>query len=198
VSAPVRVARTSALALPRLGDERAALLKAIQDAIARGGWVLCLGHVQPDGDALGSALALAFAIRQAGGQALVSFDPGPLPFGLPPSLNFLPGANLLADPRRVLADESSPAAVVTFDTGSAERLGCFTPFVADRAQDSPVLVIDHHARGDAFGAIRLIDGSAAATAELIAGLIDELGVPFDADIATCLYAGLASDTGSFR
>ena len=61
-----------------------------------------------------------------------------------------------------------------------------------------MLAIDHHARGVGFGSVRLIDPSAAATAELVAELIDGLGVPFDRDIATCLYVGLASDTGSFR
>ena len=62
----------------------------------------------------------------------------------------------------------------------------------------PVLVVDHHACGAPFGTQRFIDVEAAATAELVASLIDGLGVALTADMATCLYAGLASDTGSFR
>jgi phosphoesterase RecJ-like protein len=166
-------------------------------SIAGDGWVLCVGHVQPDADALGSALALAFAIDSAGGTAYVSFDPGPLAFGMPPSLDFLPGEQLLRDPRQ-LAEGPPPAAVITFDTGTAERLGVLAPYAVPHEDGTPVIVIDHHAQGTAFGSMRLIDAGAAATAELIAELIDELGVSFDAAIATCLYAGLASDTGSFR
>ncbi len=156
-----------------------------------------LGHIQPDADALGSALALAFAIRSAGGDACVSFDPGPLPFGMPPSLDFLPGEQLLISPAALL-QRPAPAAVITFDTGTLERLGALVPFAEPREDGPPVIVIDHHARGSAFGSMRMVDAGAAATAELIADLIDQLGVPFDGPIATCLYAGLASDTGSFR
>ena len=173
-------------------------LGVVRTAIAGGGWVLCLGHIQPDGDALGSALALASAIRHAGGQAVVSFDPGPLPFGMPPSLSFLPGESLLVDPDRLPEGPAGPAAVITFDTGSIERLGSLARFAATPADGPPVLVIDHHARGVSFGSVRLVDGDVAATAEMVAGLIDALDVPFDVDIATCLYTGLASDTGSFR
>jgi phosphoesterase RecJ-like protein len=192
-----RVARPSALSSPPVDVDHAGVLNVIKQAIAGDGWVLCVGHVQPDADALGSALAMAFAIRSAGGNAYVSFDPGPLAFGMPPSLDFLPGEHLLLSPA-ILRSEPAPAAVITFDTGTPERLGLLEPFAEPREGGPPVIVIDHHARGSAFGTMRLVDAGAAATAELIADLIDELGVSFDAAIATCLYAGLASDTGSFR
>jgi bifunctional oligoribonuclease and PAP phosphatase NrnA len=188
--------RPAVVLAPREADQAMAL-DLIRTAIS-GGWVLCIGHIQPDADALGSALALAFAIGRAGGHALVSFDPGPLAFGLPPSLRFLPGEQLLTDPERLLDSPDSPAAVITFDTGSVERLGRLAPFTVLRSGGPPVLMIDHHARGERFGTLRYIDPGAAATAELVAGLIDGLGVSFNADIASCLYAALASDTGSFR
>ncbi len=180
-----------------LAAERAAAIDLLQGAVSGGGWVLCLGHIQPDGDALGSALACAIAVRAAGGAARVSFDPGPLPFGLPPSLAFLPGVELLMEPGAVPTGAGGPAVVVTFDTGSVERLGQLAQF-ADGSSDTPVLAVDHHARGNAFGSVRLVDPAAAATAELVAELIDGLGVAFDESIAACLYTGLASDTGSFR
>jgi phosphoesterase RecJ-like protein len=200
------ISQPEAAALPGIAaiTSFAEALGLIRTAIAGGGWVLCLGHIQPDGDALGSALALAYAIRRAGGRAVVSFDPGPLPFGLPPSLHFLPGAHLLVDPETVATmaagatGPAGPSAVITFDTGSVERLGALAPCAVTRPGGPPVLVIDHHARGTEFGTVRLVDGSVAATAEMVAALIDALDVPFDADIASCLYTGLASDTGSFR
>jgi phosphoesterase RecJ-like protein len=185
------------LAFPPVDVDHAGVLDVIKTAVDGDGWVLCVGHVQPDADALGSALALAFAIERCGGEAHVSFDPGPLAFGIPPSLDFLPGEHLLLDPKQ-LGKRSAPTAVITFDTGSAERLGVLAAYAEAREDGPPVIVIDHHARGSAFGSMRLVDAGAAATAELIAELIDGLGVPFDEAIATCLYAGLASDTGSFR
>jgi phosphoesterase RecJ-like protein len=192
-----RIARPSALTSAPVDVDHAGVLDVIKEAIAGEGWVLCVGHVQPDADALGSALALALAIRSAGGTANVSFDPGPLAFGMPPSLAFLPGEHLLLAPA-TLRTEPAPAAVITFDTGTSERLGLLEPYAVAAQDGPPVIVIDHHALGSAFGSMRLIDASAAATAELIAELIDQLGVTFDEAIATCLYAGLASDTGSFR
>jgi phosphoesterase RecJ-like protein len=60
------------------------------------------------------------------------------------------------------------------------------------------VVVDHHASNPGFGAVRLVDPEAAATVVLVAELLDGLGVEWDADLATCLYAGLAADTGSFR
>jgi bifunctional oligoribonuclease and PAP phosphatase NrnA len=60
------------------------------------------------------------------------------------------------------------------------------------------VVVDHHASNPGFGDVRLVDGAAPATVVLVAGLLDEIGVPIDEALATCLYAGLAADTGSFR
>lgn len=176
----------------------AAALDVIGAAIASGGPALCVGHIQPDGDALGSALALALAITRAGGRAFVTFDPGELGFGLPPSLQFLPGSHLLVAPDQLPRHAGDPAVVITFDTGSLERLGRVAPLATVAPGGPPIVVVDHHAQGSEFGSLRLVDPHAAATAELVAALIDGLGVAFDEDIATCLYTGLASDTGSFR
>ena len=161
--------------------------------------MLCLGHIQPDGDALGSALALAYAIRRAGGRAVVSFDPGPLPFGLPPSLHFLPGAHLLVDPDRLPSGSSRSVRGdhVRHRLGGTARLVGALRRRRGRADLRSSSSITTPA-APRFGTVRLVDGSVAATAEMVAALIDALGVPFDADIATCLYTGLASDTGSFR
>ena len=185
-------------ALLEFGARYAAALDVIGNAIASDGPVFCVGHVQPDGDALGSALALALAITRAGGRAFVTFDPGELRFGLPPSLAFLPGAQLLVAPDQLSRRAGVPAAVITLDAGSLERLGRVAPLATPRPDGPPVLVVDHHAQGSEFGSLRLVDPHAAATAELVAALIDGLGVAFDEDIASCLYTGLASDTGSFR
>lgn len=170
--------------------------RAALDAITAADEVVLACHVDPDGDALGSMLALTLALRALGKRALAVFpgngarnadDPAP-----PATFGFLPGADTLAV---ATALPQRPAVLVTLDCASAERLGELEP-LADAA--ATVVVVDHHARGTAFGDVRLLDGSAAATAVIVAELIDRLGVPYDRAIATNLYVGLVTDTGRFR
>jgi bifunctional oligoribonuclease and PAP phosphatase NrnA len=151
--------------------------------------VVLSGHVQPDADALGSSLALAEGLRRRGARVLVTF---PNPFTLPPSLGWLPGAEGLVPSSAV---PSSPDVFVSLDAASPARLGELAPLL-DAARTS--VVVDHHASNPGFGDVRLIDGTAPATVCLVADLLDGLGVTLDRGMATCLYAGLAADTGSFR
>jgi phosphoesterase RecJ-like protein len=146
-------------------------------------------HVNPDADAVGSMLALAHVLRRRGARVLPSFS---APFELADSLAGLPGVDLLVAPESVPA---APALLVTLDTGSADRLGSLAPLVDTAAE---VLVVDHHASNTRFGTLHLVDAAAAATAVLVEELVRRLDVALDADIAACLYAGLVTDTGSFR
>jgi phosphoesterase RecJ-like protein len=146
-------------------------------------------HITPDGDALGSMLALALALRRRGIRVIPSFG---APFAVPASLRILAGLDLLVPPADVPA---APRLLVTFDTGSVDRLGS----LGDRVDTArAVLVIDHHASNTHYGTLHLVDPDAAATAVLAEELVRRLGVELDADIATCVYAGLVTDTGSFR
>lgn len=147
-------------------------------------------HVSPDGDALGSALAVGIALQRMGKRVVASF--GDDPFQIPEVLAFLPGQELLVAPGGVPA---SPELFVTFDTGSADRLGLLADRVTGAAR---TLVVDHHATNTRFGTDLLLDVSAAATATMALELVDRLGVELDRDIATCVYTGLTTDTGSFR
>ena len=151
--------------------------------------VVLSGHVQPDADALGSMLALAEALRRQGARVLATF---PDPFTLPASLGWLPGSEGLVPSSAV---PSSPDVFVSLDAASTGRLGELARLVDDAGTS---VVVDHHASNPGFGDVRLIDPGAPATVALVAGLLDELGVTLDVQLATCLYAGLASDTGSFR
>ncbi|GGT50469.1 DHH family phosphoesterase [Actinomadura citrea] len=151
---------------------------------------ICLAcHVVPDGDALGSMLALAQALRTCGKRCLASFGE---PFGVPAILRFLPGQELLVEPARM---PRAPKLMISLDAAGRARLGSLAG-AADRA--GALIVIDHHASNTGFGGVRLVDPDAAATAVLVEELIRRLGVPLDRDIAQGLYAGLASDTGSFK
>ncbi len=159
----------------------------IADVLIRSRCVVLVAHVNPDADALGSALALGLALESLGVDVHVAFD---IPDQTPESLRELPGQHLIT--RRV---PERPDTVVTLDVASVGRLGRLARLL-DCAGTS--VVIDHHASNPGFGQLNWIEPHAAATAMMVAELIDELGVPIDAEIAANLYAGLATDTVNFR
>jgi bifunctional oligoribonuclease and PAP phosphatase NrnA len=156
---------------------------------------VCLAcHVRPDGDALGSMLAVAHALRAPGRprrpHVVASF--GDQPFEVPGILRFLPGTGLLSPPA---CYPDRPRLMVTFDVGSIDRLGALAAHAA-RAEE--LIVVDHHASNTRFGTVNLIDPDAAATAMLAADLVTALGAELTREIAFGLYAGLVTDTGSFK
>jgi phosphoesterase RecJ-like protein len=153
---------------------------------------ICLAcHIRPDADALGSMLAVLLALR-ARGSARVIASFGDQPFVVPRILRFLPGTDLLSPPD---AYPERPQVMVTFDAASADRLGLLDSRAA-RADE--LIVLDHHASNTRFGTVNLVDPAAAATAVLAYDLIGRLGVEITRDIALGLYAGLVTDTGSFK
>ena len=147
-------------------------------------------HLGPDGDALGSMLALTIALQERGKETIASW--GSEPFATPPHYTYLPGLDLLSPPERF---PDVPDLMITFDAGSFERLGSLEPNA--RAARS-LVVIDHHASNDHFGTINLIDPDAAASAVLVYELLKRMGHPLDGDIASCLYTGIVTDTGRFQ
>ncbi|MEU9829945.1 bifunctional oligoribonuclease/PAP phosphatase NrnA [Streptosporangium sp. NPDC048047] len=147
-------------------------------------------HISPDGDALGSTLAVGLALRAVGKRVVASF--GERGFTVPRLLRFLPGQDLLVDPDDYPA---APELMISFDAPIPDRLGELAR-VAGKARE--LVVVDHHPSNTGFGTLNLVDPGAAATAVLAEELIRRLGLPVDRDIATCLYAGLVTDTGSFR
>lgn len=155
--------------------------------------VTLLAHVNPDADALGSALALGLALHRRGVTVRVSFGS---PDSVPETLLPLDHAGLL-----VPADDVPAAAplVVALDTASLGRLGKLGDRVANTiAAGGQVLVVDHHASNTRFGTHHVVDEHAVATAALVASLLDALGVELDAELAGCIYAGIVTDTGGFR
>ena len=176
------------ISIPRAGVESAVTAVLAEAAEARATVVLS-GHVQPDADALGSTLALAEGLRRRGARVLATF---PDPFTLPPSLGWLPGADGLVPSSSV---PSSPDVFVSLDAASPGRLGELARLLDDAGTS---LVVDHHVSNAGFGDVCLVDPGAPATVTIVAGLLDGLGVALDRRLATCLYAGLAADTGSFR
>lgn len=146
-------------------------------------------HVNPDGDALGSMLAVGLAARAAGKTVRCTYAE---PRSVPALFDYLPGLDLLVAPDAI-PDE--PELFLAFDTGALDRLGSLAK-AATHAKTS--IVLDHHATNDGFAAVDLLDPDAAATAVVGRELLGRLGWPLDTDIATCLYTALVTDTGRFQ
>jgi bifunctional oligoribonuclease and PAP phosphatase NrnA len=146
-------------------------------------------HVAPDGDALGSMLALHHVLLAGGRQSVAGFA-GTQVTG--PHYRELPGLDLLTHP---LDYPAEPEVMVTLDCGSLGRLGDLG-INAKAAKE--LIVVDHHVSNTRYGSIHLVDPSAAASAVVVARLIDALGLPLNHDAAVCLYAGLVCDTGRFQ
>jgi bifunctional oligoribonuclease and PAP phosphatase NrnA len=164
-------------------------LRAAAELVGNATDVTLVAHVQPDADALGSALALGLALHRRGAMVRVTFGE---PVAAPESLRALDVAGLLVPPDEVPAQ---PQLLVALDTANRDRLGC----LANRVDTAgAVLVIDHHATNGRFGTHHVVDTAAEATAVLVLRLLDVLDVPVDEPIARCLYAGLVTDTSCFR
>jgi len=147
-------------------------------------------HLGPDGDALGSLLAMTMALRNAGHQTVASW--GSDPFSVPPHYTYLPSLDLLSPPSSF---PPAPELMITFDAGSLERLGTLEP---NARAAGKLIVIDHHVSNDHFGTINLIDGEAAASAVIVFELLKRMALPIGQAIASCLYTGLVTDTGRFQ
>lgn len=141
-------------------------------------------HARPDGDAVGSQLALAYALDALGKQVrLVGRDPVPSPY------QRFPGIDRIALCQS--ADGPADAAVLLecSDVTRPEVAGLDRYFVIN---------IDHHIGNRMYGAVNWFDGSAAACGEMVADIIDALGVAWTREIASHLYLAITTDTGGFR
>jgi phosphoesterase RecJ-like protein len=163
--------------------------QAAVDAVGEAEVAVISCHVHPDGDALGSALALHRALANAGREALVSFSE---PFVVARHYRFLDGLDQLVAPDKVPLDADL---FLCFDAGSLDRLGTLVDAFQGAAR---TVVVDHHASNTRFGDVNLIDAASPASAVLCRELLRRLELPLDTDIATALYTGLVTDTGRFQ
>ncbi|MBS4729878.1 bifunctional oligoribonuclease/PAP phosphatase NrnA [Mycobacterium sp. SM1] len=159
------------------------------ELLAAAATVAVLCHVYPDADTVGAALALGLALERCGTQVQIGLA---APATLPESLRSLPGGRLLVGPDALRRDVDL---VVTVDIPSVDRLGVLAGLAGAARK---LLVIDHHASNQLFGTANFVDPSADSTTMLVAELLDVWGQPLSIEVAHCIYAGLATDTGSFR
>ncbi len=149
--------------------------------------ILVASHAEPDGDCLGSLVALGLALSKLE-KTITLFNPSPIPA----VYRFLPGVD------RIVTQIKTATAydmAIILDCGDIDRVGDNSSVV----EQIPLVVnIDHHVSNTRFGNLQLIDTDACATAEIVYRLINALQIPFDKAMATSIYLGILTDTGSFR
>ena len=168
---------------PQLSAEFARLL-----TLLAGRRVAIIGHARPDGDCIGSQIALA-RVLAARGFEVICVNPDPVPRRL---------LFLLGDMKFLRTDEvlhaAEDRAAIFVDCAdhfrAGERLNTFFP--------SPVATIDHHLSNAGYAAVNLLDSGSAATCEILAGMFFDNGLEVDAQSAQALYTGILTDTGQFR
>ena len=146
---------------------------------------LITGHINPDGDALGSALAFKLILDSKGISSDVCFD---IKGNIPSNLNHLP-INLISNKSMDKYEN-----VYVFDCGNSERLGSLEEIALKSDQ---IIVIDHHIE-PSFGDIQVIDSTAASTTQVLYREIISADIEIDKNIANCLMTGLITDTGRFQ
>ena len=161
--------------------------QAVADAIRGATRITAICHENPDADTLGAALAIRIAAERLGKQAeVVAADP------VPPPLVTLPGAG---EVRTQPALEPDVAVVVD---GPPSRTGAVARDCADWLARATIVNVDHHVSNDGSeAAVAWVDADAAATCEMVAMLLPELGIEIDRDLATVLTAGIVQDTHTF-
>jgi len=163
-------------------------VSALADAIRENDRFLVATHENPDGDALGSMLAISLGLR-ALGKDVVMYLTGNAP--TPGEYRFLD----LSDVQRELPADMEERVLLAVDAANERRIGPDSEPI-ERAR--LVLDVDHHHDNSRFGDVNLIIPDASSTAEIVRDLLRELDVPLDEAIAEALYVGLVTDTGRFQ
>ncbi|WP_129597022.1 DHH family phosphoesterase [Anaerophilus nitritogenes] len=161
-------------------------LNCVVDVIEKSEKIIILPHILPDGDTIGSSMALCLALRKIKKDAHILLDEE-----VPSNIQFL---------NYIKIDKNIPAhfqydLIITVDCSDVDRLGERAKCIKD---DINSLNIDHHLTNTYFARYNIVNSDAAATAEVIYNLIKSLKISMTKEIATCLYTGLSTDTGSFK
>jgi bifunctional oligoribonuclease and PAP phosphatase NrnA len=165
-------------------SDRATILPQIRDAIRSRQRFLLTSHARPDGDSIGSQLAMAYALEAVGKRVrIVNADPAPEHY-----LEF-PGVDRIEIATAVDGDAD---AVIVMECSDLTRTG------VSGFDGRFIINIDHHAGNRMYGALNWHDESAAACGEMVFDLIQTLGIPLTFEIATHIYLAILTDTGSFH
>jgi phosphoesterase RecJ-like protein len=163
-------------------------LAAVAEALRSHDRFIVTTHENPDGDALGSLIAMTFALRELGKEAAMYLF-GEVP--IPKEYEFMDFAGLMRGPN----PDSSDLVVVALDCANERRLG---PETALLEKAKLVVDIDHHHDNTRFGKVNLIVGHASSTGEILADVFKAIGADLTPEIAEALYIAVVTDTGRFQ
>ncbi len=169
-------------------------MRAVADAIRAADSVAIFSHISPDGDTIGSALALRLMLERMG-KRVENFCIDPVP----EQVAFLPGANSIrcCD---TLGDAERFDLLLPVDIASRDRMGRIgdaEAFAAMKSRAVRTVQIDHHGTNPGYCDINWVEGDAPAVGMLVLALADALEIPLDDPLCACLYTAIATDTGNF-
>ena len=163
------------------------MMKQIIQQLTNSRRVLLASHANPDGDAIGALLAMGIAMQQRGCEVTLYNESA-----IPAVYRFLPAVETI---QKTLADPARFDTAIVLDCGSLGRVGA----ASDAIGAVPVLInIDHHTTNTQFGQHNLVDVTACATSEIVYRLVRAMDIAVDVAMATAIYTGILTDTGSFR
>lgn len=143
-----------------------------------------VSHINPDGDNVGSILAMGLALRKLGKTVnIIKTDE------IPRDYLFLPQVETIMD-----YDREDIELLIVLDCSDIDRLGELKDLVS---KSKNTINIDHHVSNTAFADYNIVDSKAAATGELVYLFLNQMGIEIDEEIATCIYTAISTDTGSF-
>lgn len=173
------------------------LYKQTAEALANAQKIVITAHINPDGDAIGSALGLYHVLRSAGKGVRVI-----MPTPVPSTMAWMPGMEVVEvyslDPTITFGDADT---IVVLDLNSVSRLKDLGTLILSTrtATNVRIVNIDHHTEPEDFADVQLVDTTAAATCQMLVQVLALMpNVALSADAATCLYTGIMTDTGSFH
>jgi len=163
-------------------------LRKVGNVLLQGKRIILCGHVTPDGDCLGSVIALGLALEKVGKEVTLA-TPDPVP----EVYNFLPEVKRFQEGSKALQGKYDN--FVILDCSVPDRLGPLRELLM-----RPIITcsIDHHVNSNEFAQYNYVDSKAAAVGEIIQDLFNLLSFPLTPEIAICLYVAIVTDTGSFQ
>ena len=161
--------------------------KKIIDHLKKENYFYLISHMLPDGDSIGSLLAMGGGLKKAG-KTVRMFTPG----HIPQKYCFLIGAEDVLTENQITDPQST---VIVLDSSDPDRLDLFKEPVM---QCQTIINIDHHVTNQRFGTLNYVDSEASATGEIVYGLLGELEIKLDRELAEALYVAISTDTGSFK
>ncbi len=167
-------------------ERKRASIESIVNAVNNNKDFLVSAHIGPEGDAIGSALALSLALKAMDKNVVVYFADR-----IPPVYGFMPSVETITN----ILPENSFDAVFAVDCGEIDRLGEDFMKIKDRGL---LINLDHHATNDYFGDLNFVYEDASAAGEVVYRLIRALQIDITLNIAINLYVAILTDTGSFR